>query len=80
VLEIEARIEKTFAETRKLNAEARSQEIQNTIRELELTLRCSKALLIGEQDHEAAIFGQQVDAFLEAVKVVNEDRKALEAR
>ncbi|HEY2157976.1 MAG TPA: hypothetical protein VGH33_20275 [Isosphaeraceae bacterium] len=68
--------EKTLAEARKTNAEARAIEVQTAIKELRLALGMTKAMLIGERGKAAVVFGQQIDAMLEALKVVAEPEKA----
>jgi hypothetical protein len=81
VQEIEARVgklfaekEKTIAEARKTNAEARAIEIKNVMTGLRFALGATKAMLIGDQSAEAVVFGQQIDAMLDAIKAVAETK------
>jgi hypothetical protein len=68
--------EKALAEARKTNAEAKAIEVQTAIKELRVALGMTKAMLIGERGKAAVVFGQQIDAMLEALKVVAEPEKA----
>jgi hypothetical protein len=70
VSEIFAKREKALAEARKTNAEARAIEVGTAIKELRMALGMTKAMLIGERGKAAVVFGQQIDAMLEALKVV----------
>jgi hypothetical protein len=68
--------EKALAEARKTNAEARAIEVQTAMKELRMALGMTKAMLIGERGKAAVLFGQQIDAMLEALKLVAEPEKA----
>lgn len=83
VEKIEAEVSKLFAEreealakARKTNAEARAIEVGTAIKELRVALVMTKAMLIGEKGKAAVVFGQQIDAMLEALKVVAEPEEA----
>ncbi len=68
--------EKALAEARKTHAEARAIEVGTAIKELHMALGMTKAMLIGEKGKAVVVFGQQIDAMLEALKVVAEQEKA----
>jgi hypothetical protein len=72
VAKLFAEKERVLAEARKTNAEARAIEIQNEVKELRLALGMAKAVLIGEQDEVSIVFGQQIEAMLNALKAVGE--------
>lgn len=62
--------EKLLAEARKANSEAEAREFQTAVQRLRLVLGGTKAMLIGDTDEEALLFGRQIDAFLEVLKDV----------
>jgi hypothetical protein len=66
--------EKEIAEARKINAEAHKIEIENSLRQLKLSLGMAKALLIGEEEGESIIFVKKIDAFLDVIKEFNLDK------
>jgi hypothetical protein len=74
VAKLFAEKEKVFAEARKTNAEARSLEIKNSMMELRVALGFTRAMLIGDPTEEAVVFGQQIDAMIDALKAVSESR------
>lgn len=61
---------RTRAETRKLNAEAEAQELDNRIRKLHTILLLAKATLAGQPGEEALLMGRQIDAYLRALEDV----------
>lgn len=65
-------IEKNRAETRRLNIEARTKEFNQSLREITLALKMSKALINVEEGEEAIAVTKQIDVFLEAVKTLKE--------
>jgi hypothetical protein len=72
--QIAAHVEKTYAEietirasARKVNAEAQSIELQNSVKKLRLLIMATNALMAGETDGEAVLLGKQMKAFLEVV-------------
>lgn len=75
VAKLFAESEKVRAEARKLTAEARTIELKNGLIELRASIGMTRAMLIGERGREAAVFGRQLDAMLEALKVVAESEE-----
>lgn len=73
-----AQIEKGKAETRKLNAEARKLDFDQSLKELSLSLRLTKALLTGKPGEENLMFVKQLDAFLDAINDVNRAQRLLD--
>jgi hypothetical protein len=83
---IEAEVAKLFSEAEKAHADAfktreeglrvreerRALAVRTRIKELRLELGMTKAMLIGQKGKEAALFGRQLDAMLEALKVLAE--------
>lgn len=65
-------IEKNRAETRRINIEARTKEFNQSLREITLALKMSKALINVEEGEEAIAVAKQIDVFLEAVKTLKE--------
>ena len=59
---------KTRAETRVLNAEATAKERGNAIKNLQLALKLTKVMLVGEPGEEAVLFGKQIDSYLEVLE------------
>lgn len=66
------RREKELAETRKLNAEAKSIEIKNRIKSLKISLGGMKVLMIGQDGEEDLLFIKQIDAFLNVLNSMEE--------
>jgi hypothetical protein len=65
-------IQKNKAETRQINATARSIEFDQSLKELTFTLKMTKAIILGEGDDEALAFTKQIDIFLEVIRSLNE--------
>lgn len=63
-----AKMNKTRAETRLLDAEADAKERLNIIRDLELALRLTKVIIAGEPGEEAILFGKKIDSYLEVIE------------
>ncbi|WP_165251193.1 hypothetical protein [Paludisphaera soli] len=84
---IEAEVAKLFAEAEKASADAfktreealkvredrRASEINTRILALRFELATTKAMMIGEKGKEAALFGRQLDAMLEALKELSRE-------
>lgn len=56
--------EKALAEARKLNAEAQKAEFENAVRQLQLSLKMTKVMLVGEPGGEALILVKSVEQFI----------------
>lgn len=65
-------IEKNRAETRRINIDTRTKEFNQSLREITLALKMSKALINVEEGEEAIAVTKQIDVFLEAVKTLKE--------
>lgn len=65
-------IQKNKAESRKINATARTIEFDQSLKELTFTLKMTKAIILGEGDDEALAFTKQIDIFLEVIRSLNE--------
>jgi hypothetical protein len=79
IQKIEAEIAKLFSEAeaahekaRKDRADARAVEFTTTVKELRLALGLTKAMMMGDEGEESILFGKQIDAMLEALKIVAE--------
>ncbi len=59
--------EKELAEARKLNAEAQKVEFENAIKQLRLSLKMTKAILLGEPGEEALILVKSVEQFIKVL-------------
>tara|TARA_R110002051_G_scaffold115424_2_gene188512 strand:+ start:869 stop:1339 length:471 start_codon:yes stop_codon:yes gene_type:complete len=70
-----SQIERNKAESRKINAEARTIEFNQRMKELTFTLKMTKTLLIGKKDDEAIAFTKQLESFLEVIESVRETNK-----
>lgn len=71
-------IEKKKAVARKENAIAETIEFNHSLRKLVISLKMSKALIIGDKNKEAIIFTQQIDAFLNAIEGIAQEKKLIE--
>lgn len=81
IAEIEERYsiaEKNKAEARKVNAEANKIEFDQSIKKLTLSLKLSKAIILGEEGKEAIVLTKQIDLFLGALEEMKENNKLLE--
>lgn len=67
-------IQKNKAESRKINATARTIEFDQSLKELTFTLKMTKAIILGEGDDEALAFTKQIDIFLEVIRSLNETK------
>lgn len=65
-------IQKNKAESRKINATARTIEFDQSLKELTFTLKMTKAIILGEGNDEALAFTKQIDIFLEVIRSLNE--------
>jgi hypothetical protein len=61
---------RTRAETRKLNAEAEAQELDNRMRKLRTILLLAQATLAGQPGEEMLLMGRHIDAYLKAIEDV----------
>lgn len=59
--------EKDIAEARKINAEAKSIEIQNTVRSLKISLGGMKVIMMGEKGEEDIVFINQINSFIDVL-------------
>lgn len=75
--EIYANVEKSKAEARKLRAESRSIEFHTSIKQLTLSLKLTKALILGKDENESIILTKQIDSFLDALKEFSEDKNII---
>ena len=70
-----SQIERSKAEARKINAEAKSLEFEQKLKELKLTFKMTKSLLIGQQGEEAIAFTKQLESFVEIIDSLQESQK-----
>lgn len=70
--------EKNKAEARKTIAESRRIEFEQSLKELALSLKLSKVLIIGKKGEEAMVLAKQIDAFLDAIEEIQEHKKMIE--
>lgn len=62
--------QKEFSEARLNNAQASKIEFEIKIKQMELSLKLTRAMLIGEEGKEEIIFMKRIDGFLEALNSI----------
>lgn len=69
--------EKSKAEARKLDAETKRIEFEETLKKFSLSLKLTKALILGKEGEEAILLTKQLDLFLEAIQEVQQNQKQI---
>lgn len=70
--------EKNKAEARKINAEAKQLEFDQSVDQLVLSLKLTKALILGKEGKESVVLTQQIELFLETLENAKNNTHFLE--
>lgn len=70
-----AKRQREIAEAEKTSEETRAIRIENDLKELQITLAVTKALLVGESGNEAMLLGQCIESLQETVSTLRAESK-----
>ncbi|MBK7391133.1 MAG: hypothetical protein IPI23_19310 [Bacteroidetes bacterium] len=62
---------------KKLHAEAKAIEFDTALKKLKLSLKLTKALIVGKEGQEAIVITKQIDTFLEAIEAFTSENNLL---